>query len=800
MNTCEYDALDLFRKPTHLIKRNEEDISCAISKTDLRTQIELFCAKVKHPVTIFSFYDKDSNGRLERVDSAISSVSLHYCCETFRICAGIKYCEQSDLDHALLFKGEDEPIHEDEMEEKVNKNIKNYIDNKYNLSDYYNASSPAPVFEKYEDGQGGYLSYFCPILGYKELVFPIVVCKRVLGAIFCGQVCYGSDELIKNIRYEFLKQKPNIFENYIKDHPNIEKKDLINIYKVKNVYPISKEDKKVLLDNCWINERRPESLTEDDYKLLIKNIRLALEFMTKELYDHMVVIKKNYVTQTIKRISYDFCQEAMKEILPIDNEKSIAKYWHCVETHLSDAVNKLALRDIQVYGTMNPETELDSIDKLKMVAFSCPFADNDVSKWIKNNYFFKLEPSDKDKKLPFLSATPFNFGNLNINETSNLKNRIIDTNGYVDKYSSHTDVLYYPVYDNLNHSSAMIIDYYETKNCSNLLNDNEFIYETIITEIYPFSNLIFYLGAYLLNSLLQITTEMVLRFFKHELSHVLVGFNYLNETYVQDFDFFAKIDIKKRNDVVGDFASTEEMMKAITNNIEMLTKPDSEIKLKIEEFKIFKELLHKWENLYRHDIKQKRLSFYIPNINFDDPNRPLIKSDKRLLEQIIYNIVHNAIKYSNKGTKIEIDCKKKNDKSKTQILTITDYGAEIENNENPYKLYYRSPDVKQTIEGSGIGLFVVKRIAEILGLKVRHYCEKVSDYNVSYINAYIYKPFVDINKDKDLLRILQEENNRLDKLLKLIVSDSNETISLGEQDIAVQIYQPTYKVTFEVEI
>lgn len=241
-------------------------------------------------------------------------------------------------------------------------------------------------------------------------------------------------------------------------------------------------------------------------------------------------------------------------------------------------------------------------------------------------------------------------------------------------------------------------------------------------------------------------------------------------------------------------------MRAISTNIELLTKPTDNIKLNIEEFKIFKELLFKWENLYRYDIAEKGLSFCNPNINFDDPDRPLIKCDKRLLEQIIYNIVHNAIKYSNWGTRIEIDCRKKKTESNTQILSIVDYGAAIEKGDKPYTLYYRNPDIKQTIEGTGIGLFVVKRIANILGIKVRHFCEPVSKFNVALIDAYIFTPFEYVNKDKDLLRNLQLERNKLGDKIKRFVSDNRQISNLTEQEITDLIMQPTFKVTFEVEI
>lgn len=546
------DSLDLFRNPSHLIRQNDEDLSCVITESDLKNQLELFCAKVKHPVTIFSFYDSDEDNKIKRVDSAISSVSLHYCCETFRICAGIECCEQSDIDHALLFKGKYAPIQEKELEEKVQENIYDYFKKRYNKSIYYNASSPEPTYVRCPNNKNGYIRYYCPILGYLELIFPIVVCGKVLGAIFCGQVCYGDEQLIKEIRQEFLNQNPDIFNCYLNENPKVKKekllKDLkegVDIYKTATQYPVSEETKSQLLDKCWITERRPERLSEKDYNELINSILLAIEEMSDALLVHMVNIRKNYITHTIKDITYNFCQDAMRDIFPIYKEDNILDYWNIVEHHLSCVVEKLSLRDIHVYGTTNPTIESEELNKLKMIVFACPATSKNSVDFIKSKYYFKLEKTDKENKLPFLSANSFKFGKLNIKSSSYLRNRIIDDENRMDNYCKNMDILYYPVYDNLSHSSALVIDYFDTEYCPNLLEDTKFIYETIITELYPFSNLIFYLGAYLLNCFLQTTTEMVLRFFKHELSHVLLGFNFLNEVYIQNFRHFVEIDEKK---------------------------------------------------------------------------------------------------------------------------------------------------------------------------------------------------------------------------------------------------------------
>jgi hypothetical protein len=179
-------------------------------------------------------------------------------------------------------------------------------------------------------------------------------------------------------------------------------------------------------------------------------------------------------------------------------------------------------------------------------------------------------------------------------------------------------------------------------------------------------------------------------------------------------------------------------------------------------------------------------------------------SDKRLLEQIIYNIVHNAIKYSYWGTKIKMDCKRSMDsKEDKQILSITDYGVGFDKDEDIYALYYRSPNIKQVVDGSGIGLFIVKRISELLGFEVRHRCEHISDYNVGLINAYLERVFVIYSKDTELNERLKQEKKDLSNKnypMYLMTNNMVPKVKLEEKEIIDMILMKTYKVTFEVII
>lgn len=118
-------------------------------------------------------------------------------------------------------------------------------------------------------------------------------------------------------------------------------------------------------------------------------------------------------------------------------------------------------------------------------------------------------------------------------------------------------------------------------------------------------------------------------------------------------------------------------------------------------------------------IKGKELHI---KTNFNDDF--YIKSDTYLVSIILSNILSNAIKYSNKSGKIDIELKK--DKE-TVYCSITDNGIGIvaEDLEKIFNSFYRS-DVSNhpEIKGTGLGLSIVKRLCDLLSIDLTVTSEK----------------------------------------------------------------------------
>ena len=104
------------------------------------------------------------------------------------------------------------------------------------------------------------------------------------------------------------------------------------------------------------------------------------------------------------------------------------------------------------------------------------------------------------------------------------------------------------------------------------------------------------------------------------------------------------------------------------------------------------------------------------SIELSTPQKTLhIIGDKSGLQQVFINLINNAIKFSPKGSAVEVDVKRID--AQTHVAII-DHGLGIPPESIPhlFEQFYRAKNVTiAEIPGSGIGLYIVKSIVEGLG-------------------------------------------------------------------------------------
>lgn len=115
----------------------------------------------------------------------------------------------------------------------------------------------------------------------------------------------------------------------------------------------------------------------------------------------------------------------------------------------------------------------------------------------------------------------------------------------------------------------------------------------------------------------------------------------------------------------------------------------------------------------RYDIFKEQEN-YIFELNI--PDKAMVLADKKKIEQVIYNLINNAINYTGKDNKVIINILKKDG----FLVEIKDTGKGINKDELPYiwdKYYHSNKKHKRNKIGTGIGLAIVKNIFEIHGFE-----------------------------------------------------------------------------------
>src|SRR5690606_33664362 len=101
---------------------------------------------------------------------------------------------------------------------------------------------------------------------------------------------------------------------------------------------------------------------------------------------------------------------------------------------------------------------------------------------------------------------------------------------------------------------------------------------------------------------------------------------------------------------------------------------------------------------------------YGANIIADFSLCPMIYYSRRNLRSIMYNLVTNAIKFKHPSRKSEIQIST-NSNEEYYILTVSDNGLGIPK-EKHTKIFQMFKRLHDHVEGTGVGLYIVKRIIE----------------------------------------------------------------------------------------
>ena len=110
--------------------------------------------------------------------------------------------------------------------------------------------------------------------------------------------------------------------------------------------------------------------------------------------------------------------------------------------------------------------------------------------------------------------------------------------------------------------------------------------------------------------------------------------------------------------------------------------------------------------------KNLRLELEVPD------NFPTVRADERRLEEVVHNLLDNAVKYSHQNGRILIQA---GAPDQEVVLSVRDEGVGIAANDLPriFERFYRADRARsRELGGTGLGLSIVKHIAQLHGGRV----------------------------------------------------------------------------------
>ncbi|HEX9091338.1 MAG TPA: ATP-binding protein, partial [Anaerolineales bacterium] len=113
---------------------------------------------------------------------------------------------------------------------------------------------------------------------------------------------------------------------------------------------------------------------------------------------------------------------------------------------------------------------------------------------------------------------------------------------------------------------------------------------------------------------------------------------------------------------------------------------------------------------------QTQSSIHKISVDFPD-DFPIVSGDETRLEQVLGNMVSNAIKYSPQGGEIQITGQVR---PAQLIVCVSDQGPGIAPEDIPhiFDRFYRSSSAKRTTKGAGLGLYLARAVIEAHGGRI----------------------------------------------------------------------------------
>ncbi len=682
-------------------KEDKTDFSVLADRETVENIAKHISDKLRHPVTIIDINRLDDDQQDEeyqskiRIDSDVSYLSLRNACKLFRCYAGAEKCYKCDHFHAAMLQGIVQTTTKDELDKKIQNEKKNSPP--FFASSYTERELKTFEFSLKKPGTHRLvIEYHCPILGYRELEFPIFYNSKVIGILFVGQTIVrdkGDNEIIKKIQEEFFSEQENTLD--VK----------LDVKTLKD--RIFKADESSAEIEDWLRESPiikggtiPDMTfgTYEQYKNFISNVSKELSVIEEELKKGIKERREKYFDSIVQSSvdNYLIEDKVNSEDTYKQQLESLENAWHRFFEATERIKKDLELDDIVLFG-----------DGIKMNAMKAE------KKSVYKNTEEELYYDEWEYDFSALKNKNFAYEPRNSLSDDSLFDGLCDK---IDR--TNVILLVYPdivmllkVKDLNNYHDI----YVEMTNCigkgfANIYSDIALRAANFMKERYMFT----------------------LRMYRHESAHISTRLNdNIKQYFVRSATKFVELEQEKRKLVIDDMAGAISLISHMANNIGILTGRINEETTKRKNVNV-RNLLFKWQVMFRDALYGKNLDIKVQEENkIEAPDYLMTNPD--LFELLLYNLVDNAVKYAYRGSCSAED-------RQYFELTVSSYGQNAEGGTRLYDLYTRGENRENDEEGDGMGLYIVKRICEILKFGgISHDSIEISKYNIPLVLIWLIR-------------------------------------------------------------
>ncbi|MFZ6663457.1 ATP-binding protein [Peijinzhouia sedimentorum] len=276
--------------------------------------------------------------------------------------------------------------------------------------------------------------------------------------------------------------------------------------------------------------------------------------------------------------------------------------------------------------------------------------------------------------------------------------------------------------------------------------------------------------------------EQFLANMSHEIRtplHNVIGFSsLLNYTSLDEKQKSYLDAISKSNLYLKDLLdSILDNSKIESGKIELVNKPFN-----------FNQLLEELRNVFSYSVLEKDIDFAC---NFpDELDQYYIIGDHLRLKQVLNNLLHNAVKFTNQGyIKLKVSTVFLTDRCKLSII-VSDSGMGI-SDENINKIFnlfeQENSSIHQNFGGTGLGLSIAKGFVEMMGGTITVESEegKGTDFYIHLSFPYIKAPTKEIELNSSEKKYFQSvsilliEDNEWNALLfKELIDDKVNSLHI----------------------